>query len=90
MAQVASLRDERDAFVEWLRAQGLVAHESDANFVLFGPFPDREAVWQALLDAGVLIRVVGPEGFLRASIGTPEEMERLRSALATVIGGERR
>ncbi|OMG27689.1 histidinol-phosphate transaminase [Actinomyces naeslundii] len=90
MAQVASLRDERDALVAWLRGQGLTAHESDANFVLFGPFPDREAVWQALLDAGVLIRVVGPEGFLRASIGTPEEMERLRSALATVIGGERR
>lgn len=87
MAQVASLRDERDAFVEWLRSQGLSAHASDANFVLFGPFPDREAVWQALLDAGVLIRVVGPEGFLRASIGTPEEMARLRGALATAIGG---
>ena len=87
MAQVASLRDERDALVAWLRGRGLTAHESDANFVLFGPFPDREAVWQALLDAGILIRVVGPEGFLRASIGTPEEMERLRSALATVIGG---
>ena len=86
MAQVASLRDERDAFVEWLRAQGLVAHESDANFVLFGPFPDRDAVWRTLLDAGVLIRVVGPEGFLRASIGTPEEMDRLRSALAAAIG----
>mgnify|MGYP001693478321 FL=1 len=87
MAQVASLRDERDALVAWLRGRGLTAHESDANFVLFGPFSDREAVWQALLDAGVLIRVVGPEGFLRASIGTPEEMERLRSALAAVIGG---
>ncbi|WP_455188356.1 histidinol-phosphate transaminase [Actinomyces naeslundii] len=87
MAQVASLRDERDALVAWLRGRGLTAHESDANFVLFGPFPDREAVWQALLDAGILIRVVGPDGFLRASIGTPEEMERLRSALATVIGG---
>ena len=86
MAQVASLRDERDAFVEWLRAQGLVAHESDANFVLFGPFPDREAVWRALLDAGVLIRVVGPEGFLRASIGTPDEMARLRTALTAAIG----
>ena len=87
MTQVASLRDERDALVAWLRGRGLTAHESDANFVLFGPFPDREAVWQALLDAGILIRVVGPEGFLRASIGTPEEMERLRSALAAVIGG---
>ena len=87
MAQVASLRDERDALVAWLRGQGLTAHESDANFVLFGPFPDREAVWQALLDAGVLIRVVGPEGFLRASIGTPAEMERLRRALVAAIGG---
>ena len=87
MTQVASLRDERDALVAWLRGRGLTAHESDANFVLFGPFPDRESVWQALLDAGVLIRVVGPEGFLRASIGTPEEMERLRSALAAAIGG---
>ena len=86
MAQVASLRDERDAFVDWLRTQGLSAHESDANFVLFGPFPDREAVWQTLLDAGVLIRVVGPEGFLRASIGTPEEMARLRAALTSAIG----
>ena len=87
MAQVASLRNERDAFVDWLRAQGLTAHDSDANFVLFGPFPDRDTVWRRLLDAGVLIRVVGPEGFLRASIGTPEEMARLRGALATAIGG---
>ena len=87
MAQVASLRDERDAFVAWLRGQGLTAHDSDANFVLFGPFPDRDAVWRRLLDAGVLIRVVGPEGFLRASIGTPAEMERLRRALVAAIGG---
>ena len=87
MAQVASLRDERDAFVAWLRGQGLTAHDSDANFVLFGPFPDRDTVWRRLLDAGVLIRVVGPEGFLRASIGTPAEMERLRRALVAAIGG---
>ena len=87
MAQVASLRDERDAFVAWLRGQGLTAHDSDANFVLFGPFPDRDTVWRRLLDAGVLIRVVGPEGFLRASIGTPAEMERLRRALLAAIGG---
>ena len=87
MAQVASLRDERDAFVAWLRGQGLTAQDSDANFVLFGPFPDRDAVWRRLLDAGVLIRVVGPDGFLRASIGTPTEMELLRRALLAAIGG---
>jgi len=45
-----------------------------------------EANVHALLDAGVLIRVVGPEGFLRASIGTPEEMARLRAALTSAIG----
>ena len=87
MAQVVSLRNERDAFVDWLRAQGLTAHDSDANFVLFGPFPDRDTVWRRLLDAGVLIRVVGPEGFLRASIGTPDEMARLRTALTAAVGG---
>ena len=46
--------------------------ESDANFVLFGRFADRHAVWQGLLDRGVLIREVGPDGWLRVSAGTPE------------------
>ena len=81
MAQVAGLREERDVLVDWLRAQGLTAHDSDANFVLFGPFADRDAVWEQLVAAGVLIRVVGPEGYLRASIGTPQEMDRLRTEL---------
>ena len=48
--------------------------DSDANFVLFGRFADRHAVWQALLDRGVLIREVGPDGWLRVSAGTPSEM----------------
>ncbi|MBW3067927.1 histidinol-phosphate transaminase [Actinomyces sp. 594] len=86
MSQVASLRDERDALVEWLRAHGWNAHDSDANFVLFGPFADREAVWRGLLERGVLIRVVGPEGYLRACVGTPQEMERFRTALLAVTG----
>ena len=86
MGQVASLRAERDALVAWLREQGLTAHESDANFVLFGPFADRRAIWQDLLDDGVLIRVVGPEGFLRASVGTPEEMAAFRAALTKARG----
>ncbi len=81
MAQVAGLREERDVLVDWLRAQGLTAYDSDANFVLFGPFVDRDAIWEQLVAAGVLIRVVGPEGYLRASIGTPQEMDRLRAEL---------
>ncbi len=84
MAQVAGLRDERDATVAWLRAQGWTAAESDANFVLFGTFGDRHAVWQGLLARGVLIREVGPDGWLRVSIGTPEEMAVFRDALLAV------
>ena len=87
MGQVASLRSERDALVAWLRGRGCTAHESDANFVLFGPFEDRDAVFAALLERGVLIRVVGPEGYLRVSIGTPDEMEAFRSALDGVLAG---
>jgi histidinol-phosphate aminotransferase len=59
--------------------------ESDANFVLFGRFADRRAVWQGLLDRGVLIREVGPPGWLRVSAGTPEEMAAFKQALAEVL-----
>src|SRR5690348_10290330 len=81
---VDRLRTERDATVEWLRAQGFSVADSDANFVLFGTFADRHAVWQRLLDRGVLIREVGPDGWLRVSIGTAAEMAAFREALTTV------
>ena len=58
--------------------------DTDANFALFGPFADREAVFEALLARGVLIRVTGPEGWLRVSIGTAQEMALFRSALLEV------
>ena len=58
--------------------------DTDANFALFGPFEDRERVFQGLLARGVLIRVTGPEGWLRVSIGTPQEMALFRSALLEV------
>ena len=58
----------------WLREQGLQVADSDANFALFGTFADRHAVWEALLGHGVLIREVGPDGWLRVSIGAAAEM----------------
>jgi histidinol-phosphate aminotransferase len=60
--------------------------DSDANFVLFGEFADRHAVWQALLDRGVLIRETGPAPWLRVSVGTPAEMSAFREALDAVRG----
>jgi histidinol-phosphate aminotransferase len=83
---VDELRAERDRSVAWLRSVGLQAADSDANFVLFGTFADRHAVWQGLLDRGVLIRETGPDGWLRVSIGTPDEMAAFRRALEEVLG----
>jgi histidinol-phosphate aminotransferase len=85
LARVDDLRAERDRTVEWLRDQGLRVAESDANYVLFGVLPDRHAVWQGLLDRGVLVRETGPEGWLRVSVGTAQEMTSFKAALVEVL-----
>ncbi|OUC96198.1 histidinol-phosphate transaminase [Streptosporangium minutum] len=85
LGTVDALRAERDATVEWLRGKGLAVADSDANFVLFGRFADRHAVWRGVLDRGVLIREVGPPGWLRVSIGTTEEMAAFRAALEGIL-----
>ncbi|HEY7146751.1 MAG TPA: histidinol-phosphate transaminase [Streptosporangiaceae bacterium] len=84
-AGVAAIRAERDQAVSWLRGRGLTVADSDTNFVLFGRFGDRHAVWQALLERGVLIRESGPPGWLRVSIGTSAEMAAFRQALDEVL-----
>jgi histidinol-phosphate aminotransferase len=85
--QLALLRSERDALAAWLVEQGYVVPESDANFLLFGLFADRHAVWSALRDAGVLIRETGPAGWLRVSVGTPDENTMFRHALSHLRSG---
>jgi histidinol-phosphate aminotransferase len=84
LAAVDRLRTERDTTVEWLRARGFDVADSDANFVLFGRFGDRHAVWEGLLGHGVLVRETGPDGWLRVSIGTPAEMAAFQDALTSV------
>jgi histidinol-phosphate aminotransferase len=85
LARVGDLRAQRDLTVDALRRRGLEVADSDANFVLFGRFADRHRVWQRLLDREVLIREVGPEGWLRVSIGTPAEMAAFDDALGAVL-----
>jgi histidinol-phosphate aminotransferase len=86
LATVEALRAGRDDLVGWLRGHGLSVADSDANFVLFGVFDDRDAIWQGLLDRGVLIRNTGPRGWLRVTIGTPHETAAFKAALAEVLG----
>ena len=84
-AQVVKLRHTRDQMVRRLEELGLEVAPSDTNFVLFGRFEDRHAVWEALLERGVLIREVGPQGWLRASVGTEEETRVFLEALQEVL-----
>jgi histidinol-phosphate aminotransferase len=87
LSSVAAIRTERDQLVGDLRRLGLEAPGSDANFVLFGRFADRRAVWQSLLDRGVLVRETGPPEWLRVSIGTAAETATFLSELSGVLDG---
>lgn len=84
LAKVDELRATRDDLAAWLVGQGFEVAESDANFVLFGRFDDRHAIWQGLVDRGVLIRETGPDQWLRVSVGTPAEMSTFQQALKEV------
>lgn len=91
LRQVAHLRETRERTARWLarqtyRGTPLQVAPSASNFLLFGgSFDDRNRIFDELLARGVLIRVVGPEGWLRVCMGTDEEMERFREALVQVL-----
>lgn len=90
LAAVALINAERDRVAAALgRLPGVRVPGSDANFLLFGPFPDGRAVWSALLDRGVLVRDFsaspGTEGWLRVTIGRPHENDAFLAALADVL-----
>ncbi|MCT1590541.1 histidinol-phosphate transaminase [Kocuria palustris] len=73
LADVADIRMQRDRIVDDLKRLELDPAESDSNFVFFGGGIDAPALWQDLLDRGVLIRDVGIPGHLRVTAGTEEE-----------------
>ncbi|MFJ6698635.1 histidinol-phosphate transaminase [Streptomyces sp. NPDC091272] len=81
LGYVEQLKAERDRLVTELRALGYEVTESDANFVQFGRFDDAHAVWQQILDRGVLVRDNGVPGWLRVTAGTPEENDAFLEAV---------
>lgn len=87
LAQVGHLREIREETAQWLKqqtykGQPLEVAPSQSNFLMFGGhFDDRGAIFDEMLKRGVLIRVVGPEGWLRVCMGTDEEMRIFREAL---------
>jgi histidinol-phosphate aminotransferase len=87
LAQVELIKAQRDRLVTGLKELGLTVVDSDANFVFFGGFQDEKAVWQFLLDQGVLVRDVGIPSYLRVSAGTPEETDAFLQAMGQLPDG---
>ncbi|HEY7222381.1 MAG TPA: histidinol-phosphate transaminase [Micromonosporaceae bacterium] len=87
LSQVEAIKAQRDRIITGLRELGLHPVDSDANFVLFGEFRDEKAVWQALLDHGVLVRDVGISGHLRVCAGTAEETDAFLRAMGQLPDG---
>ena len=67
-----------------LRGRGVPVVDSDANFVLCGGFADAHAVWERLLEHGVLVRDVGLPGWLRVTAGLPGEVGAFLAAFDAV------
>jgi histidinol-phosphate aminotransferase len=85
LGTVEAVKAQRDRIVDELPTLGVRVVPSDANFVLFGLFSDHRAVWQGLLDAGVLVRDLGLPGWLRVTAGRPSEMDAFIAALRGVL-----
>ncbi len=87
--RIATVRAERDRLRIALSVLPCIRHvyASDANFLLVR-FVDAEAAFQALLDAGVVVRdqraAAQLHDALRITLGTPEQNDRVLDALATL------
>jgi histidinol-phosphate aminotransferase len=88
LGSVAALVAERQRVTDALSRMGFRVVPSDANFVFFGEFADAPATWRRYLDAGILIRDVGVTGYLRATIGLPDENDALLAASAGLAATE--
>jgi histidinol-phosphate aminotransferase len=90
LAMVDDIKAQRDRLLGALPGLGYPAHESWANFVLFGGVSDPRALFEALLENDIIIRDLGIANHLRVTAGTEAEttefldvLERLTSTGAT-------
>ena len=92
-ARVHALVAERHRVAEALRRlPGLTVYPSGANFILVQAAGDGHAMWQQLVDRGVLVRDFSRwprlDNCLRITIGTPEENDRCVAALREIVNEE--
>jgi histidinol-phosphate aminotransferase len=85
LANVEKIKIQRERIVQAVNDFGLTAHPSQANFVLVSGFKDPEAIFEKLLERGVLIRNVGIANSLRFTAGTEAETTKLLAELALLL-----
>ena len=84
-----AVRRQRDRIAAELAVMaGVTVFPSEANFVLFIPPGDAPAVWQGLVDRGVLIRDMSGvvPGALRVTAGSEQETDLFLRSLKEVLG----
>lgn len=86
LANVEQIKIQRDRMIAQLKHLGLNAYASEANFVLVEGFQDPNAVFEALLARGVIVRNVGIYNTLRITAGTEPETSKLLGELALILG----
>lgn len=89
-SRVERIVDQRNRLVEALATLPVTVFPSGANFVLFRPHETSgRAVWQGLLDRGVLVRDCSGwprlADCLRVTIGTPDENRIFLDSLQEVL-----
>ena len=82
LATVADIQVQRDRLLMELAALGYDPYRSDSNFVLFGGVEDPNAIFEALLARGILVRNDGIPNTLRVTAGTENETTAFLTALA--------
>ena len=88
--RVRLIVSERERLVAGLGRLPLHQWPSGANFVLFRPEgAGGDAVWQALVERGVLVRNCASwprlTDCLRVTVGTPDENDRFLTALEEIL-----
>jgi histidinol-phosphate aminotransferase len=84
LRMVDEIRVQRDRMASGLEALGYRVWPSWTNFLLFGGVDDPRALWEGLLERGVLIRDLAIPGTLRVSAGTAAETDVFLDAMAAL------
>ena len=84
LAMVEDIKSQRERLMRELPKLGYRPWPSESNFVLFGGVEDPRAVFEALLEQGILIRDLAIPGHLRVTAGTESETTEFLEALARI------